>query len=426
MYSLAIMTVRRGIRVTGSDVATSEHTERLSAEGAKIYKGHSSENVSSVTLVVYTSAVARDNPELAAAQQQGIPTVTRAEYMGALMINYKSRIGVSGSHGKSTTVAMLDAIFTQAMCEPTVLSGADLPYGKPYRLGGDNLLLYEACEYKDAFHSFSPTVAVALNLELDHTDYFDGIKALKTSFVKALAKAKLAVINGDDGNLESVRARLKNRVVTFGQGERVDYKYSIVSFKERGYEVAVYKFGSEIIRFNLNMVGTFNVQNAVAATVTAIEYGINTEVIATAISGFSGIPRRLERVGERYGRAVYYDYAHHPTEIRCTINALKLATHDLVTVVFKPHTYTRTKSLWDDFILALSLADYVIITDIYGAREEPIDGISAERLAASIGSRAIYSADSAVPAVVDLQTHGTVIVMGAGDLERVKRELISH
>ncbi|MBO5206939.1 MAG: UDP-N-acetylmuramate--L-alanine ligase [Clostridia bacterium] len=425
MYSLAKMTLSLGASVTGSDLVDSERTRALSDAGAIIYKGHSAYNVISAALVVYSSAVGENNPELIGARSRSIPTVSRAEYMGALMIGYKKRIGVSGTHGKSTTVAMLDSIFTAAMCEPSVLSGADLQSGEPYKEGRDALLLYEACEYKDSFLKFNPTISVALNLEYDHPDYFKSLKTLKASFARALGRAPLTVLNGDDENLLSVAFRLKNKVVTFGQGERVDYRYSITSFLEHGYEFSVSKFNTEIGRFRLFVPGIYNVTNAVAAVVTAIEYGINVDVIREGIAAFSGIGRRLEYIGERYGRKIYYDYAHHPTAIRCAINALKLETGDLITVVFKPHTYSRTKSLWDGFIDALSLADYAVITDIYAAREEPIEKVSSERLAMSIGPGAIYSLDEAVCAVVDRQTHGAIVLMGAGDFGRIKRDLLS-
>ena len=425
MYSLARLTMQRGARVSGSDREASEHTRLLSLLGAEIRIGHSSEAVEGADLVVYTHAIGEDNPELCEARSRGIPTLSRAEYMAALMIGYRRRIGVSGSHGKSTTVAMLDTIFSRTGGEPSVLSGADLPSGEPLKIGGDSLMIYEACEYKDSFLKFSPTAAIALNLELDHTDYFENIAALRDSFKRAMGRASdFSVVNVDDENLRQIVKQIKGRVVTFGQGSSADYRYSIVGYGERGFDFTLSRFGSEIARFRLNIPGEFNVSSAVAAIVTALEYGADVDEIREGIDSFGGIARRLERVGRRYNREVYYDYAHHPTEIAASINALKMLTHDLVTVIFKPHTYSRTASLWEDMKAALSLADHLILTPIYPAREEAIEGISSERLAYEIGSRVKFSEDDEILKYLDRYTDGTIVVMGAGDMEKIKKDVL--
>ncbi len=426
MYSLARLAMQKGARVTGSDRESSERTRALSLLGARIFIGHSAELVIGATLAVYSNAISEDNPELVRARELGIPTVSRAEYMGAMMIGYDGRIGVSGSHGKSTTVAMLDAIFTHAGSEPSVLSGSELPIGEPLKIGGGSLMLYEACEYKDSFLKFSPTVAIGLNLELDHTDYFESLAAIKDSFKRALGRAsKFAVVNGDDENFRTIIKQIRGKVITFGQGTSCDYRYSIVAFRESGFDFTLSKFGSEIGRFRLNIPGAFNVSNAVAAIVTALEYGIDVETVREGISRFRGIARRLERVGLRYTRPVYYDYAHHPTEIAASINAIKMLTHDLVTVIFKPHTYSRTASLWEDLKTALSLADHVILTPIYPAREEAIEGITSAGLAREIGARAKFSEDDEILRYLDLYTHGTIVVMGAGDMEKIKKDVLN-
>ena len=425
MYALARLTMLLGAKITGSDRESNERTKELVLLGARVSIGHFPENVNGANLVVYTHAIQEDNQELSAALKLGIPIVSRAEYMGALMTKYQARIGVSGSHGKSSTVAMLEAIFSYAQCSPTVLSGADLPVGEPVKIGSRSLMIYEACEYRDSFLKFSPTISVGLNLELDHTDYFESLDDIKSSFAKALGKAtRFSVISGDDQNLKRIVKNLKTRVVSFGSGENNDYRYSITSFKERGFEFTISRFGNVIGSFEINIPGVFNVHNATAAIVTSLEYGLDVNSIAEAIRLYRGIPRRLENIGRRYGREVYYDYAHHPTEIAASINALKELTHEPVTVVFKPHTFSRTKSLWKEFRDSLSIADYVILTDIYPAREECIEGITSERLAEEIGHTAIYCGDSDAVKNVDNYTRGTIVLMGAGDLERVKKEIL--
>ena len=425
MYSLAHLMLKQGLFVSGSDREASERTKKLSDIGARITIGHSRENILGADLVIYTHGINSENPELIAARELGIPTVSRARLLGALMMNYRRRIGVSGTHGKSTTTAMLDCIFYGEEATPTVLSGADLPCGEPYRIGSTDLMIYEACEYKDSFLNFLPTAAIALNLEFDHPDYFGDINVLKHSFTKALSRAsEFALISGDDENLMAIRDKIKARVITFGRGEGNDYRYKIVGYLDRGCNFRVYKDGSALGDFTLNIPGDFNVANATAAIAVATESGICAENIAKRLAAFRGIDRRLQYIGKRHGREIYYDYAHHPTEIYASINALKMLTRSPLTVIFKPHTFSRTKSLWNEMCMALSLADYLILTDIYPAREEPIPLVTSERLAGNIGNGAIYCADEDVTLALDFYTKGAVVIMGAGDLERIKNEVI--
>lgn len=425
MYSLAMLTLHCGAGVSGSDREESRRTVALADEGIKVTIGHNTEKVRSASLVVYSHAISDNDPELMAARESKIPTVSRAEFLGAMMLGYGERIGISGSHGKSTTTAMMAIVFEKAGLAPTVLSGASLPGGSPYKIGGNNYLIYEACEYRDSFLRFLPTVAVGLNLELDHTDYFDGIDQLKGSFTKALGRAaRFSLINGDDHNLCDIAPKIGRPVITYGAKDNSDYRYSITSFREKGNDFSVYCRGSLLRNFRLNIPGAFNVSNATAAIAVANEYGIDINTVADAIASYSGIEGRLEYMGDRYGRPIYYDYAHHPTEIAATLNALRQMTLGPITVVFKPHTFSRTASLWQDFCTSLLLADYAVITDIYPAREEPIEGITSQRLAAEIGKGALYSPDDSVSDAVDLYTRGAIVLMGAGNFEKIKTTII--
>lgn len=428
MYSLALLSKNMGADVSGSDSAVSARVRRLSDAGINVFSGHSAENIGEAELVVYSHAISEVNPELREAQGRGLLCVSRAEFMGALMLSYRTRIGVSGSHGKSTTTAILEHIFTYAGADPTVLSGSELESGEPYREGGSATLIYEACEYRDSFLSFSPSIAVALNLELDHTDYFENIASLRASFTKALARAtSFALVRGDDQNLAKIlpEVRKKTRLVTFGENVGCDYSYFINCFRDGGFDFTLSHFGVDI-KYKLDLLGVHNVSNAVAAVIVALESGISPEITVAALESFRGISRRLEYIGDRHGKPIYYDYAHHPTEIAANITALKLAVKEPLTVVFKPHTFSRTASLWEDFCSALSLADKVIVTDIYPAREAPIEGINARRLAEAIGSSAEYSPDSEVYARLDEQSHRcAVVLMGAGDMEDIKYEVLN-
>ena len=426
MYSLARLALLLGARVTGSDRIVSPRTKELALRGVKIFIGHEGSNVRGAGLVVYSHAISERNSELINANNLGIPTVSRAELLGALMLDYKGRIGISGTHGKSTTVSMLDAIFSAGMSQPTTLSGAELINGEPLRVGRGEMLIYEACEYRDSFLCFSPTVAIALNLELDHTDYFHDIKAMRSSYVKALSKATTFVLlNLDDEHLSEIMYDIHARVITFGQGERADWRYNITAFLDDGMEFTLYHHGAKVVKIKLSVPGVHNVTDAAAAAAAALEMGAGVQIVKEAIESFRGVPRRLELVGNHQGRPVYYDYAHHPTEIIAGINALKPIARDFITVVFKPHTFSRTMALWSEFSAALSLADHIVLTDIYPAREKPITGVNSRRLAADIGERAYYAADHEVCSVIDEHTQGVIIVMGAGDTEMIKNDLIS-
>jgi len=429
MYSLAILSKERGFSVSGSDENKSDRVKSLIDEGVLVTVGHKEEAVSGKELIVYSHAISEDNPERAEAERLGILQVTRAEFLGELMLKYKTRIGVSGTHGKSTTTAILNKIFSDAKREPTTLSGSELEGGSPLRQGGDDFLIYESCEYKDSFLSFSPVIALALNLEYDHPDYFEDIKALRKSFVKALSRAsRMAVINLDDQNLKKIYPTIKKRceVVTFGSDSGAEYRYFISSFLDGGFVFTLYRFEVEIGQFEINLPAPHFVTDAVGAVIVALECGISYGQIREAVANFSGISRRMELLGSRHGRDIYYDYAHHPTEIYATLSALKRSGSDGLTVVFKPHTYSRTKALWEEFCAALSLADRVIITDIYPAREKPIEGITAKRLAEDIRN-ATYCPDSGVAALLSEQgVKGTVVLMGAGDMEKIRYDIFEN
>lgn len=427
MSSLASLAILEGAEVSGSDRHLGERIHRLAASGAAISAGHSEENIrENLDLVVASGAIPENNPELIRAAELGIPQVTRAEFLGKIMTDYDRRIGISGTHGKSTTTAMLDAIFTLAEKDPTTLAGEDLPgMDSALRHGGRGVMIYEACEYRDAFKMFNPTIAVALNLEMDHVDYYKDEKSLKSSFVTALSRATdFVLLNEDDENLFRIKTKITSRLITFSGGGASDYSYSIISFADVGYTFSLKRKGKVLGIFRLPMLGAFNVVNAAAAAIVALECGIKPAVIVEALKSFSGIKRRLEHVGTHQGRAVIYDYAHHPTEIRASINTVKMAYPGEVTVLFKPHTFSRTQYFWRETCAALELADYIVLTDVYPARENPIPGVTSENLAKAIGARAIYATDHEAISAIDLHTYGTIIVMGAGDLEDVKEKLI--
>jgi len=425
MYSLARLSVSPARRISGSDREESERTRALSGLGVDVSIGHREGGLEGCDLVVYSHAIREDDPELLAARKMGTLTVSRAEYLGALMLGYKTKIGISGTHGKSTTVAMLDTVLASARRNHTTLSGAKLITGEPYRMGNNETLLYEACEYKDSFLKFLPSIAVALNLEYDHPDYFESVDAIKESFEKALSKAERALINIDDMELLSIKKSLskKTELITFGQTERADIRYRIVSFEPSGCKFTL-EYKKEILRLETSVGGAFNVLNAAAAASVALLLGIEKEYIFEGIKAYRGIEARMEHIGSFLGRDVFRDYAHHPTEIRATLNALKMMTGDEITVVFKPHTFSRTKALFEDFKLSLSIADYVILTDIFPAREESIEGISSQRMAEEMRSNSVYIEENKIRRYLENNTRGAIMLMGAGNMDSIKKEII--
>ncbi len=424
MYSLARLSVEQGIAVSGSDREPSDLTRDLEGRGVSISIGHREENIGDRTAVVYSLAIDKENPELMAARMRGIRTFSRAEYMGQLMRDYKCRIGVSGSHGKSTVTAMIAHIFTSLGKDPTVISGAPV-FGKlPTAVGKNDYLVYEACEYRDSFLKFFPSAVVITNLELDHTDYFKSLDDIRHSFLMCINRAEdFAVLNSDDPNITSLFPLIDVDFVTVGSDLGADYVYGMRSFIGNRIRYSLSKKNSFIGEFELAIPGAFNVSNAALAIALSAEYGISPKLAGEALESFAGVARRMQPVGLRGGRAVLYDYAHHPTEIAAVINALRMS-YGRLTVVFTPHTYTRTCDLWDYFVSSLSLADHVILTDIYPAREPPIPGVNSKRLAFAIGDGAIYAREEDVVTAVDFLTEGAIVVMGAGKNEKRLKKIL--
>lgn len=423
MYSLCLLTHSLGYEVTGSDREDSELCRDLISHGVKVSIGHNAASAVGAGLLVYSLAVSEDNPELLYAESAGIKAVSRAEYLGAVMTMYNVRIGISGSHGKSTTTAMISRIFDLAGRVPTTLLGASFIGGSPLTLGDREYMIYESCEYKDSFLRFSPTVAVFTNLEYDHVDYFKSFDALRDSFLIAMQRAPRAVVNSDDENLSSLIPKLKRRPLTFGESADANVR-GVITHREKGYYNIEISYTGVRFSVNLSIPGRYNAKNALAAAAVALECGIAHTDIKSALESFFGIERRLEVIGEMGGRRVYYDYAHHPTEIRCAIEAVREAEEGKICVIFKPHTYSRTAEFLSGFAKALSLADEVMLCEISAIREEKIKGVSSERLCGLIGKGACVVNDCEVRKKLENSDARAVIIMGAANLDLVKRDII--
>lgn len=429
MSALAHILLARGIKVSGSDRNETEIVKRLMDDGADITIGHFAENIKNPDLVVYTAAIAKDNPELISAIEKGIETLERADFLGELMLGYAKPIAVSGTHGKTTTTSMLSCVLLSAGLNPTVLVGGELAQIKGnYHIGSDEHLVFEACEYVDSFLKFNPFVAIVLNVEADHLDYFSGIEQIKGSFNKFISKVPkngFIVLNSDDENVMECAKGVDRKKVTYGKNG--DYSAQNVTFADNGCaSFDVISNGEILSRVQLSVTGMHNVSNALAVFATAHNLGIEIKDIICGILEFNGTRRRFEKKGEVNGAKVYDDYAHHPTEITATLKAALNIPHNKIWCIFQPHTYTRTKALLDDFATALKVADRVIIADIYAAREPNNGTVHSRDLVAKI-ENAIYMNDFEEIAEyvrLNVEEEDIVLTMGAGNINEIAEKLV--
>lgn len=438
MSGLAEILLKEGFTVSGSDRAESELTAHLAGKGAKISYPQSEANITEgIDLIVYTAAVKRDNPELLEAVSRGIPTLTRAELLGQLMRNYEMPIAVSGTHGKTTTTSMLSMILVEASCDPTVSVGGILKeIGGNIRIGESGYFITEACEYTNSFLSFFPKVGVILNIEADHLDFFKDLNDIYDSFHKfaeLLGEDGVLVINGDIANKEKITDGLKCKILTFGkEADDVDYKAKDVVYDSFGHATfsTVYEGVEET--FKLQVPGRHNVMNAIAAIAVAGILGIDAQHIRAGLLTYGGTDRRFQLKGKLGGITIVDDYAHHPTEIKATLETARLYPCDRVVCVFQPHTYTRTKALFHQFTDALSRADVVVLADIYAAREKDTLGISSSDLMGEIeekGTECHYfsSFDEIENYLLENCIHGDLLItMGAGDIVKVGEHLLGQ
>ncbi len=438
MSGLAEVVIGAGFDVSGSDNQTSELTDRLAAHGARIYVPQRAENITDdIDLIVYTAAIHPDNPEWQAAVEKGIPMLSRAEFLGQLMDNYTESIAVAGTHGKTTTTSMLTYILMAADADPTISVGGMLEaIGGNIRVGGSDLFLTEACEYTNSFLNFHPKYSVILNIEEDHLDFFADLASIRDSFHSFAANTLpggTVFINSAIDRAEEIVAGCGARVVTFGTKGDEDYSAVEVAFDSHACPSFVWTCrGAKRGYVSLQIPGEHNIPNALAAIACASEIGFSDQQIIRGLQSFGGTARRFEFKG-MYGEAtVIDDYAHHPTEIRATLNTALLCPHERVVCVFQPHTYSRTKALWDQFVDALTLADVVILTDVYAARETDTLGIRCEDLAEAIRARGTES--YYFPSFGEVEeflskkflNRDLLITMGAGDVYRIGESLLSE
>ncbi|MBC7087392.1 MAG: UDP-N-acetylmuramate--L-alanine ligase [Tissierellales bacterium] len=436
MSGLAEILHYKGFSVTGTDVKRSSVTDHLENIGIKVFIGHDEKNIDDSDLVIYTDAVSQDNEELNACLKRGIPLVDRATFLGALMKNYKNSIGISGTHGKTTTTSMLASILNHNYLDPTMLVGGNLDdIGGNVKLGSDDLLLTEACEYKANILKYFPTIAVILNIDEDHLDYFEDIEHIKNTFkayFKNIPDDGYLVVNIDDENINSIISHVNSNIITFGINNEANINARNIEYDFRGYpSFDIYKDSSFVGNLKLNVMGEHNIYNALAAYSVANLIGIDDEDILKSLSAFHGVHRRLENKGFLGDIKIIDDYAHHPTEIMASLRAIRNSSKEKIYCVFQPHTFTRTRILLDSFAKAFSDADKVIIADIYAAREKDLGEIHSRDLAEKIrqaGTDAIYLGsfeDIENFLLKEVTNHDIIVTMGAGNVYEIGENLLN-
>ncbi len=427
MCSLAEITLRDGLCVSGSDRTESDRLARLRDMGAEIFLGHAAEHIASVDAVVYTVAIGEENPEYRAALAKGLPLISRADYLGYVMMRYPVRIGVAGMNGKSTTTAMCAHLLMQSG-DPTVFGGADAAElgGASCRIGEKReQFIFEACEYKDSFLDLSPTLAVILNIGMDHVDYFHSMEQIRASFLayaKRVGEDGVALVNADDPELTEAMREYRGRLYSFGLGERADFRaVDVVELRgRRSYTLTLH--GEPLCKIKLRQPGEFQVYNSLAAASAAYLSGVSPQEIAGGVADFAGVKRRMEYRGRLNGADVFEDYSHHPSAIMSTFEGVCKMGYDRVLCAYQPHTYSRTAGLFDEFAASFTACDKVFFADIYAAREQNESGVSSEKLAAAVGENAVYCGELTTLAETlrrYVSSGDLLLIMGAGDIDRV-------
>lgn len=416
MRPLGLVLKGMGLQVSGSDMNASVSTDELISQGIQVHIGHRGENITGADCVIRTAAVHNDNPEIASARAAGIPVFERAQAWGIIMRAYKNAICVSGTHGKTTTTSMLAHILMEAQKDPTVMIGGYLPLlHAGHRVGDGDTILLESCEYCDSFLNFFPTLAVVLNVEEDHLDYFEDLQDVQKSFRQFCQLSTGGILaNGDDKNTVDALAGLDYVSFGFGEGNRIHA--NAVSTDWRRFDVIC--DGEKYCHFELPVYGHHNAANALAAAGVAWMMGIPGEAAEQGLASFHGAGRRLEFKGQFNGADIYDDYAHHPGELSATIEAVQTMGYKRIIMAFQPHTYTRTKALFYDFVEQLRKPDLVVLAEIYAARERNTIGISSMDLVKEIPG-SIYC--ETLPEVTQTLKHiaqpgDLILTVGAGDI----------
>jgi UDP-N-acetylmuramate--alanine ligase len=439
MSGIAEILIDQGFTVSGSDRALSDVTERLHSLGAAIYEGHKAENLApDVDTLVYSSAVVLDNPEVIEAQRRKIPIVRRAEMLAEVM-RLKYGIGIAGTHGKTTTTSMVSLVLMEGGFDPTVIVGGKLSGlgGTNARLGKGDFIVVEADEFDRSFLSITPTIAVLTTLETDHLDCYRDLEDIKGAFIQFANKVPFygfVVLCLDEPALQDIMPQLiKKKLLTYGLTPQADIQAIDIRHKENTSTFTVARRFEDLGQITLQIPGKHNVQNALAAIAVGLQLGIPFSTVKSGIEKFTGVYRRWEKKGEARGITVYDDYAHHPTECRATLSGVKSGWRRRVVCVFQPHLFSRTRDFYEEFGKAFLLADVLVVTDVYPAREEPIQGVTGELItnaAKQYGHKDVHYVHDKkdIPAYLKKNTRSgdIVITMGAGDIWKIGEEFLKQ
>lgn len=439
LSAIAEILLSRGYKVSGSDMKESDLTDRLKEHGADIYIGHRAENVENADLIIYSAAIAEENPEVVRAREKNIPLASRAEILGLLMDEYSHSIAISGTHGKTTTTSMVSLILDNAKLDPTILVGGNLSeIGGNYKVGSGEYFVTEACEYRDSFLELRPSIEVILNIDSDHLDYFKDMEHIVNSFDRFTENVRRGgKIVAYDAN-PFVNRVIKNlpNVITYGYNHHCTYCIENVRFNKAGMPgFEIHHDGKKLAKISLNVPGEHNILNAAAAFACTHELKISPDVISETLKNYHGTKRRFDIIGKtKTGILLVDDYAHHPTEIKATLSAAQNLPHSRVWCLFQPHTYTRTLALFNDFAEAFEKADILVLTEIYAAREKNIYNISSEALAKKISEEHPDKEISYIPTlegvaekvIKDAKKGDLVITMGAGDIYKTGQIIMDN
>ena len=426
MRPLGLVLKGMGMKVTGSDMSASLSTEELMEQGIHVAIGHRAENIENADCIIRTAAAHNDNPEIAAARAAGIPVFERAQAWGEIMKSYKNAVCISGTHGKTTTTSMMTHILMEADLDPTVMIGGYLPLlHAGHRVGHGDTIVLESCEYCDSFLNFFPTLAVVLNVEADHLDYFKDLADVQKSFHKFAELATFGVVaNGDDAH--TIQAMEGIDYVSFGLKDSNRIHAANMCADWRHFDVIC--DGEFYCHLDMGVLGKHNALNGLAAAGAAWMMGIPGEAVSRGLESFHGAGRRMEYKGNFHGAEIYDDYAHHPDELRATIDAVRSMGKNRVVLAFQPHTYSRTKALFEDFVRELKKPDVVVLAEIYAARERNTVGISSADLAEQIPGAVFCETLPEVTAFLreNVREGDIVITMGAGDIFRAGEALLGE
>ena len=437
MSGIAEILLDQGFKVSGSDRGLSEVTDRLQKLGATVYEGHRAEHIADdVDALVYSSAVSSDNPEILAAQRQKIPVIRRAEMLAEVM-RLKYGIGIAGTHGKTTTTSMISLVLMEGELDPTVIVGGKLSGlgGTNARLGHGEFIVVEADEFDRSFLSITPTIAVLTTLETDHLDCYRDLEDIKGAFIQFASKVPFygfVVLCLDEPALLDIMPQLsKKKIITYGLNPQADVQAVEIRHKDNTSTFTVVRDGADLGHITLQVPGKHNVQNSLAAIAVGLELGVPFQKVKDGIEKFAGVYRRWEKKGESAGITLYDDYAHHPTECRATLAGAKAGWRRRVVCVFQPHLYTRTRDFYEEFGKSFLLSDVLIVTDVYPAREEPIQGVTGELIvgaAKRFGHKDVhYVPDKKqIPSYLKsiVKSGDIVITMGAGDIWKYGEEFL--